>query len=103
VAFVTALVVDAPAIGRVDDRTLAWSVADAVGTTSPYDGVPSCERAGSRWECTVGDADSGIAGYRVTMEGRRCWTARRMGRSPGMPRTVRGCATLRQQLDISLF
>jgi hypothetical protein len=90
----------APAIGRIDADTLARSLQDELPSGSAYPELPACRPTGDAWSCEVGDRDSGVAGYHVRLESGRCWTGRRIGRSPGMPRAARGCAGLRHQLDL---
>ena len=96
----------APAIGRVSPTTLSHSVTREVGGSSILV-VQPCRRTGERLRtCFVSDAEGsgGGASYRVRLDGRRCWTARR-GRpfgseAPHWPRRLHGCARLGDQVRL---
>jgi hypothetical protein len=60
----------------VDGRALADSVAAEAGGSETFD---ECrERGSSRWRCLASDG-SNAARYDVEVDGRGCWTARRLG------------------------
>jgi hypothetical protein len=89
--------------GSVDAHSLAASVervVDVGGRIYDDDGY-GCKRDRGAWECVVPNSDSGVAGYRVTVQpGTSCWQARIIGTDPeiigGMPKTASGCVRRRE-------
>jgi hypothetical protein len=75
----------------VDGRALADSVAAETGGSGAFE---ECrERAGPRWRCLASDG-SNAARYDVKVDGRGCWTARRVGEAGGrdrLPARTSGC------------
>jgi hypothetical protein len=90
--------VAAPWENAVTAGSLGHSLASTLGDTLP----PTCsfERPG-HWICDVGDPKTAtLAVYRVRSSG-RCWSGRRPGRgTPEMPRSVRGCVGMWDQLRL---
>lgn len=91
-----------PLVGDLSNKSLAHSVAREVET----EGEPkkaSCRPQGeASYTCRVpGGSGKGVASYKVRMEDRRCYTARRT-QGQGKRRTD-GCVGLRDELRFSLL
>jgi hypothetical protein len=89
--------------GRVNGKSLSYSLSDQAGSLATW-GEGGCRRrAESRWRCFVPDSSgSGGSDYAVETDG-NCWEARRLGPSGGgraQPRAVDGCVRLRDNLRL---
>jgi hypothetical protein len=83
----------------VSGRALGYSVARHTGGVSLAWDVDACRRTAPRaWRCDVSsDGSSGLT-YRVRVDSRGCWTARRVGPADGIepaPRRAAGCIGVR--------
>lgn len=91
-----------PPIGAVTAATLQHSVARESGGQSGNGGTCKRQRE-DVWNCTVISADgSSGTSYQLTRRGRRCWDAAAIGisSSPDLPRSLSGCAILRDQVRL---
>ena len=91
-----------PLVGELSNKTMAHSVAREVETKGELKKA-SCRKQGKeRFTCRVpGGSGKRAATYRVRMEDRRCYTARRT-KGQGK-RRKKGCVGLRDQLGLGLL
>jgi hypothetical protein len=100
-----------PAIGSPSSEALQASLTREVDGAGIGIGIFDCvPRGRSVRVCTVSDAHgSGAAEYRMHVDGRRCWRARKIspdraeeGPPPYLDRDASGCVRLRDQLRARL-
>lgn len=92
-----------PLVGDLSGKSLAHSVARETETKGKLEKA-SCRKQGKqRFACRVpaGKGKPAVK-YRVRMEDRRCWTARRGSGGSGK-RRKKGCVGLRDQLRLGLL
>jgi hypothetical protein len=96
-----------PAIGQPSPQALEYSLTRAAdGSLGGF--APGCdERGRDQWRCHVSDSHgSGSGTYRLRMDGRRCWRARKVSPNnheegpPFLPRRTSGCVMWRDQLRL---
>jgi hypothetical protein len=105
VAFVAALIW-LPAIGSPSGDALRYSLMRQAGGSMAFGDVYDCERLAAEIRiCEVPDvSNSGFGRYRLRMEGKRCWHARKMSGnrseegSPPLKLRVSGCVQFRDQV-----
>jgi hypothetical protein len=97
-----------PAIGSPSGDALQYSLTRNAGGSLLFSGVYDCEqRSPSIRVCDVSDAHSSDKGrYRVRMDGRRCYHARKISPDaweegpPYLEHRVSGCVKWRDQLRL---
>jgi len=101
-ATVAAVYLLVPLVGELSNKTLAHSLAREIETKGELKKA-SCRKQGKkRFTCRVpGDSAKRATTYRVKMEDRRCYTARRT-KGQGK-RRKRGCVGMRDQLRLGLL
>jgi hypothetical protein len=107
VAFVAALLW-LPAIGSPSGDALRYSLMRQAGGSMALGDSYDCERPAPEIRiCEVPDvSNSGFGRYRVRMEGKRCWHARKMSGnrweegSPPLKLRVSGCVEFRDQVRL---
>jgi hypothetical protein len=69
-----------PAIGTPSRAALHYSLAKEAGGTTLFEDIYKCRHEQRElWRCDVADSSgSGVASYRLRMDGRRCWHARKL-------------------------
>ncbi len=92
-----------PLVGDLSGKSLAHSVARETDTKGQLKKASCRKQAGKRFACRVpaGKGKPAVK-YRVKMEDRRCWTARR-GPGGSGKRRKKGCVGLRDQLRLGLL
>lgn len=90
-----------PLVGDLSNEALAHSVAREGEALDGSESGRRCRRQGERrYSCRVPSRSGGGAvTYRVRLEGRRCWNARRTG-ARGEGRRLEGCVGLRDQIRL---
>jgi len=92
-----------PLVGDLSKKSLAHSVARELEAKGDLDKASCRNRGKRRFTCRVPGESGKLSGiYRVKMEDRRCYTARRASPGPGK-RRKRGCVGLRDQLRLGLL
>jgi hypothetical protein len=97
-----------PAIGSPSGDALQYSLTRNAGGSLVLGGVYDCERRSSAIQvCDISDAhNSGKGRYRVRMDGRRCYHARKFSPDaweegpPHLEHRVSGCVKWRDQLRL---
>ncbi len=91
-----------PLVGDLSSNSLAHSVAREVETKGGLKKASCRKQTEENFTCRVpGGSGRSAATYRVRMEDRRCYTARRtQGQGP---RRAEGCVGLRDQLRVGLL
>jgi len=92
-----------PLVGDLSGKSLAHSVARETDTKGELNKASCRKQAKKRFACRVpaGKGKPAVK-YRVRMEDRRCWTARRGSGGSGK-RRKKGCVGLRDQLRLGLL
>ena len=92
-----------PLVGDLSKKSLGHSVAREFEGKGDLKKASCRNRGKRRFTCRVPGEPGKLAGiYRVKMDDRRCYTARRASLGPGK-RRKRGCVGLRDQLRLGLF
>jgi len=91
-----------PLVGDLSNESLAHSVARQIETKGELEKASCRKRGKERFTCRVrGGSGKRAATYRVKMDDRRCYTARRT-KGQGK-RRKKGCVGLRDQLRLGLL
>ena len=99
---VAAVYLFVPLVGDLSNESLAHSVARQIETKGEPKKASCLKRGKERFTCRVrGGSGKRAATYRVKMEDRRCYTARRT-QGQGK-RRKKGCVGLRDQLRLGLL
>ena len=101
-ATVVVVYLTVPLVGELSNKSLAHSVARQIETKGELKKA-SCRKQGKeRFTCRVpGGSVKRVATYKVRMDDRRCYTARRT-KGQGK-RRKKGCVGLRDQLRLGLL
>jgi hypothetical protein len=96
-----------PAIGTPSRRALHYSLANEAGGTTLFEDIYKCRHEQREfWRCDVADpSGSGVATYRLRMDGRRCWHARKLTpdspeEAPALGHQPSSCVKLHDQIRL---
>ena len=100
-ATVVVVYLTVPLVGELSNKSLAHSVAREVETKGELTKASCRKQRKERFTCRVPGGSGKRATYKVKMEDRRCYTARRT-KGQGK-RRKKGCVGLRDQLRLGLL